>query len=110
MRLAFLAALPLLVAGPQGPVDGRRPPPPPPPRPLIDALDRLNLPASTRELVDGIAQEHERAMREAHARIVDETLAKLKPVLTADEYAQVEKEAHRPPLPPPPRPRPPTKR
>jgi hypothetical protein len=102
VRLAFLAALPLLLAGPQAGVEARRPPrPPPPPRPLLDALERLDLPDATRRIVDGIAEEHERAMREARERIVGETLSRLKAVLAADDYAQVEKEARRAPPPPP---------
>jgi hypothetical protein len=72
---------------------------------LIDALERLELPPATRAIVDGIAADHERAMRDARDRIVEDTLARLKSVLPLDDYAQVEREARRPPPRPPPPPK-----
>ena len=103
LRLASLALVALGLAEPRS--RSQRPPhpgpPPPPPRPLIDALDRVldrrDLLPATRADVEKIRDGHERAMRAARERVVEETLARLRPVLAPDDFARVEEEARRPP-------------
>jgi hypothetical protein len=78
--------------------------PPPAPRPLLDALDRLDLAPAQRAAVDAIRADHERKMRDAHRRIVEDTLRELRGVLTPEQYSSVEALALREPPPPPKRP------
>jgi hypothetical protein len=82
---------------PPPPPDGREPPPPPPPPQQLDrAIEDLQLSASQKARVEKIVRAHHEKMRKIMDKARTDLLAKMKPLLTKEQYQEFERAMRRP--------------